>query len=524
LVRVALFLSMAVVVLAAVALIGVNLYVQSQGTQAAIQQELSQRLGTPLHIRSISVTPWGGLTLSGITIPQTSTASASDFLSAKSFHLHVRLLPLFSRRLVIKKVSLLGPSVVWPQNEDGKWRLPGGRGEEPPTSEADEVPSAAETPAESVIPKSAGSSPTTALATPFATATTTARVKPKPEKTNTGFVPEVRRVSVTSGNFRFLDRSGNMVATFEEVDFQSSLRSSVALRGTAKIAKVSLRDRFFLQHLESPLRYDPKELDLSNISAQAGSGGISGRFTIEPQAEDSPFTATVNFRNVQADQIIAEAGGPKGIVQGKLEGSFEASGKTADPNALTGGGEIFLRDGEVKQYSLLVALGQVLQIEELMQLHLEQAEAKYHISPGLVTIDQLVLRSPNIRLSATGTVTFNGKLRLESQLAINDKIRGQLFKPIRQNFRPIAEAGYSAVDFQVSGTVDRPKSNLMEKVVGRDLKDFVSGIFGGGGKSDRPKKKKSADTATPPAEQAPSSPAATPGAVVPTATATPPAP
>jgi hypothetical protein len=207
-----------------------------------------------------------------------------------------------------------------------------------------------------------------------------------------------------------------------------------------------------------------------------------------------------------------------------LEGSFEASGKTADPNALTGGGEIFLRDGEVKQYSLLVALGQVLQIEELMQLHLEQAEAKYHISPGLVTIDQLVLRSPNIRLSATGTVTFNGKLRLESQLAINDKIRGQLFKPIRQNFRPIAEAGYSAVDFQVSGTVDRPKSNLMEKVVGRDLKDFVSGFFGGGGKSDRPKRKKSADAATTPAEQAPSSPTPTPAAVVPTATATPPAP
>jgi hypothetical protein len=119
-------------------------------------------------------------------------------------------------------------------------------------------------------------------------------------------------------------------------------------------------------------------------------------------------------------------------------------------------------------------------------------------------------------------VTFNGKLRLESQLAINDKVRGQLFKPIRENFRPIAEAGYSAVDFQVSGTVDRPKSNLMEKVVGRDLKDFVSGFFGG--KSDRSKKKKSADATATPARPAPPSPAATAEAVVPTATATTPTP
>jgi type II secretion system protein N len=509
----ALFLCLVAVALAAIALIGVNLYVQSQGTQAAIQQELSQRLGTPLQFRSISVTPWGGLSLSGITIPQISPASANEFLNAKSFHLHVRLLPLFSRRLVITKVSLLSPSVVWPQNADGKWRLPGGRGEKGPPSMAEEVPSTTEPPAESVMPNLTGSSPPpTGPATSSATTTTTTQAKPKPEKTNADFVPEVRRVNVTSGNFRFLDRSGNLVATFEEVDFRSSLRNAIALRGTAKIAKVSLRDRFFLQHLQSPLRYDPKELDLSNISAHAGNGDINGHFTIEPQAEDSPFTVAVKFRNIQADQIITEAGGPKGIVQGKLEGSFEASGKTADPNALKGGGEIFLRDGEVKQYSLLVALGQVLQIEELTQLHLEQAEAKYHISPGLVTIDQLVLRSPNIRLSATGTVTLNGRLRLDSQLAINDKIRGQLFKPIRENFQPIAEAGYSAVDFQVSGTIDRPKSNLMERVVGRDRKDFVSGFFGGGGKSDRPKKKKSAGTATTPAEQVSPSPAASPPA------------
>ena len=50
-------------------LIGVNMYVQSQGTQARIQQELSQRLGTTLQVRRISVTPWWGLKLSGITIP-----------------------------------------------------------------------------------------------------------------------------------------------------------------------------------------------------------------------------------------------------------------------------------------------------------------------------------------------------------------------------------------------------------------------------------------------------------------------
>jgi hypothetical protein len=165
-----------------------------------------------------------------------------------------------------------------------------------------------------------------------------------------------------------------------------------------------------------------------------------------------------------------------------------------------------------------------LQIEELTQLHLEQAEAKYHINSGVVTVDELILRSPNVRLSAKGTIAFDGKLRLESQLAINDKIRNQLFKPIRANFEPLSESGYYAVDFEVSGTIDRPKSNLVEKVVGRDLKDFGSSVINsllGGGKSDRQRKKKSGDisptqsplpSAAPSATQseAASSPAASP--------------
>ncbi|PYL85910.1 MAG: hypothetical protein DMF17_07140 [Verrucomicrobia bacterium] len=499
----------AVIALGAIVLLGVNLYVQSQGTQAKIQQELSQRLGTTLYIRRVSVTPWGGLKLSGITIPQVPAIGATNFLKAKTFRLRIKFLSLFSRRLVIKEVSLVDPNVIWPQNADGKWRLPGWseKAEERKQVAAGQTsraavtsPPAAPTAFAASEPAALGAAPETAPTRSNESAGPSARASKSASKS---FVPEIRRLNVLGGNFRFLDRSGGVVATFDGVKFRSSVRNAVAVRGTAQVKKISLRDSFFLEQLQSPLRYDPEELDLSQISAQAGGGEIAGHFTMQPQAEDSPFTVSVKFSKVEADRIITEAGGPKGIVRGKLEGNFEAAGKTADPNALTGAGEIFLRDGQVQQYSLLVALGQILQIEELTQLHLEQAETKYHITPGLVTIDELILRSPNIRLSASGTVTFNGQLQLESQLAINEKIRSQLFKAIRQNFRPINEPGYFAVDFQVGGSVDHPKSNLVENLVGRDLKDLggVINSFLGGGKSERPKKKKPAGTQleTPPA-------------------------
>lgn len=510
----------AILGVAVLILIGANMYVQSKGTQTRIQQELSQRLDTPLQVRRISVTPWAGLKLSGITIPQTQPGVSPDFLTAKTFRLRIRFSSLFAQRLVIKEISLVNPDVFWAQNADGKWRLPT---RPPHPAESDDGGSAP--PPEPVSEQVSARANEKTAALPEAAAAPSPVANQAETKAVT-FTPEVERVKLVRGRFRFLDQKLKGVATFDQVDFRSDFRTANDLRGNITIGKTSLRDRFFLQQLQSPLRYDPTELDFSQITARAGEGEITGRFTMQPQTQDSPFTVGIKFRDVQADRIISEAGGVLGTVTGKLEGFLNASGTTADPNALTGTGEIILRDGEVRQYSLLVALGQLLQIQELQQLHLDQAQVKFHINPGVVTIDELVFRSQNIRLTATGTVSFDGKLHLESQLAVNEKMRSQLFRALRENFQPTNEPGYTAVSFQVSGTVGRPKTNLMDKLIGRDLKDLSSVISGlmGGGKSDRKKKKPAEETAavTPaPAEVASPAAAAPEPAVSPSPSATP---
>ncbi len=480
--RLLLWLLGGAVMLAFAILLGVNLYVQSQGTHHRIQQELSQRLGTPLELRQISVTPWSGLKLNGITIPQEPGKIGGNFLQAQSFQLRVQFWSLFSDRLVIRQVSLIKPEVVWAQNSSGKWRLP-------------ELPPDKETVAPISPPPAPSPNPVVSPAvTPASRAAAAAAVEPNESALAATpapvFTPEVQRVNLKDGDFTFLDSGGHVIAKFNGLDFGSSFRTATAIKGSASVEKISLRDRFFIENLESPLHYDPTALVFSNISARAADGNITGRFEMELQAPDSPFTVTVKFRDLQAEKLMTNAGGPAGMIQGRVEGFLDAEGKTADSNALAGHGEIILRDGKLQQYSLLVALGQILQIDELMQLHLEQAEVKYHISPGIVTIDQLLLRSPNIRLTAIGTISFSGKLRLDSQLALNDKVRRQLFTPIRENFQALKEpAGYAAVDFKVSGTVDRPKTDLMDKLVGRDLRDLsgvISSLFGHAKKKKKP--------------------------------------
>ncbi|HMJ04838.1 MAG TPA: AsmA family protein, partial [Chthoniobacterales bacterium] len=196
--RAALILAGAIGLLLATALLAVNLYVQSRGTQARIEQELSERLGATLHIRRISVTPWFGLKLTGIKMPQADEAAPGDFLRADTFRLRIRLTSLFARRLVITEISLINPDVVWAQNTDGKWRLP--------ASFAEDAAAAAEAPATTAA-AAKGAAPT-GPAAPAAVGPSADQAGPTADAEAaepTTFTPEVRRVNLTNGNFRFLD-------------------------------------------------------------------------------------------------------------------------------------------------------------------------------------------------------------------------------------------------------------------------------------------------------------------------------
>ncbi len=480
------WLFLVVVAIFLVSLLGANLYVQSQATQERIQQELSQRLKMPLQIQRISVTPWGGLKLSGITIPQSSNVHDPPFLQARHFQLRVRLGSIFWRPLVIKEVALIAPTVIWPQNESGKWRVP-----------MVERPSEAQTQAEEEPTVS------TPENLPEGTPPQKESKQTKPvvvESTPAG--PQIKRIRLSHGSFHFLDHEKRNIALFDGVQFSSSMRDVDSIRGQVRIGKIVLRDRVFLSELHSPIRYDPSELELSGITAQIAKGQLTGDFSMEPQAEDSPFTVHASFLRVQADELVAEAGGSRDVIQGVLEGTLDATGKTANPDALTGSGTILLQNGHVQQFAVLAALGQLLQIEELMQLDLEQAEAKYRLAGNTVLVDELLLRSPNLRLTATGSVSLQGKLALDSVLAINEKIRSQLFRGIRENFVPTSQPGEYALQFHVGGTVDKPKTDLMERAVGADLKDLggVIDALLGHGKS---KKKKNAESPTPSASPKP---------------------
>ena len=222
----------------------------------------------------MSVTPWGGLELSGITIAQTSPVGPRDFLEARTFRLRVRFLSLFSRRLVIKEVSLINPNVVWPQDVEGKWKLPGREEQRRRLLSVSKCQSPASNRLKSlkhaappVVATCAGNLPSPATGNSQQSIS-----RCRIPRAFGAVSPEVRRLSIKNGNFSFLDHTGRLLASFYGRGLSHQSAELGASRGGESGEEFHLQDRFFLEQLRSPLRYEPDVLELSKISARAGNG------------------------------------------------------------------------------------------------------------------------------------------------------------------------------------------------------------------------------------------------------------
>src|SRR5437762_14207464 len=117
--------------------------------------------------------------------------------------------------------------------------IPGSREEGMSTVSTDQVPNISEAvqPARSpALTATPTYLPSPLLATPK-----------RPRKLSAVVAPEVQWVGINNGNFTFLDHAGGMLASVRGVNFRTSIRSALALRGDGRVAKISLRARFFLE-------------------------------------------------------------------------------------------------------------------------------------------------------------------------------------------------------------------------------------------------------------------------------------
>ncbi|MEA3188493.1 MAG: hypothetical protein QOD99_2323 [Chthoniobacter sp.] len=449
--------------LAIIGMLGINLYVESAGTHARIERELSSALGTPVHMVSATVTPWSGLKINGIAVPQAD--GEGDFLKASSVAAFFQFWPLFHRQLIVDEIAVNQPQVAWIQSAGEKWRLPA---EEKIAAVSVEKP-----------PKPEVTAP-----------------EPAEKPVKTPFTVTVKHFRVNRGSFEFFDQKRKRLVSFADVKVDGSSSVATGAEGSATSNYVSLQDTVSLQNLRAPFRFVSGQLLLNDVSADLAGGTLGGGFALQTDEKRSPFTVDLKFTNVDLNQLLSEAGALSGQISGAATGWLDLYGHAGDPQSVGGSGYLTLVNGRMQQYELFQMLGQALQIPELTRLDLQQAQVGFRVGEGSVQVDEILMRSPNIKLTAHGDVRFDGALRLDARLTINQRISRQLPAFVETNFLPGEEPDTRYVDFAITGTVSKPRADLMDRILGRKIQKEVGAlfqnIFGGKRKPDEKKKEKKA--------------------------------
>lgn len=453
----------AVLVLAVAALFGVNLYIQSPGVQARIQEEISRALRVPLRITNSSVTPWGDLNIAGITIPN----GGSNLLEAAAFRARYRLGPIFTGKLVIYGMSVEKPKIVWAQNAAGKWELP--------------RPEVAAAKSETLPPASPAANPEPAKSGPKSA---------EPKKKN-GFQVVVEGFEIRHGEVELQDAARQPVATFSDVNMRYTTLTEERIEGVAEIARIVWAGALVFEKVRTPFNYTTEQLDLPQISATLGGGPASGSFNVKLKDAKSPFTLGLKFDQVDVARLARDAAWGEGQASGRLSGTLDLAGRLPEFSRSEGNVQLTLLDGRFHQLSYFAMIGEALGIKELSDLRLKQSTAAARIVDERVFVDSLSLDAGDLQLTAKGSARFDGKLQLASRLTAQNSVIKQLPGLVRDNF-VAGDNDTRYIDFNITGRAGKPRTDLLDRIVGKkylnQFDDFVSGLFGKGKPRDDAKK------------------------------------
>jgi uncharacterized protein involved in outer membrane biogenesis len=281
-----LFVAAAIVAVIALVLLCINLYLQSGGVQQRIRAAAERALGSEVKIRSTSYTPWGGLNLRGLSVPDPGS-SQRNIVEADGLRVRFPLLPLLQQRFEVTECILIEPTLVARQAPDGNWilPLPGRR------------PKDVEVPAQPSGPSIKG--PT--------------------------FKAEVKKVRIAEGTILFIDSKSRPVLSLDKVDMEARIGPDQTAEGTFYVARMQVSTSLKPNKIGGPFKWDGKVLDLPAIKGFLAGGNLEGSYRLTTGSEPS-FTLGARLDGVLLKKLAEDAHVEPGKTDGKLQGSLEVAG------------------------------------------------------------------------------------------------------------------------------------------------------------------------------------------------------
>lgn len=418
---------LAVALLLAVPLVG-GILLRTEAVQRRIMEGLS--LGTGMQVKCESFQPgfWSATRLTRLTASNQDGSS----VSANEAYVKLDLLPLVVGRLVFRDVRLEGVRLICIESSRPRTGAAGG---------AD-------------VHKRQGV-----------------------EGKRLALFQALRTLRVSEAAVDWQLADGRTKLQMEGVDLSLQLNDKNEGSGDLNVNRCTWMDVIVLREGRAEMRLADGTLRLEKIKAACGEGGVAGSGEVALVSPQS-FAFRLNAADVDLEKMSDEL--PNLRLSGKAQGALQMDGSLVDEASWAGGAKLEIRDGKLKGVNLLQMLGQIFQIQEISNFQIKQGVAKVRIADRRMWLDEFKLDGGDLLLSAPGSLDFERNLALNAKLSIPERLlNGRVAQLLSRGFSAPDEAGLRSIGFQVSGTLDKPSTNLMDKVVGDGLGGVVNQLLGG---------------------------------------------
>jgi uncharacterized protein involved in outer membrane biogenesis len=425
----------------AVAVLGVNLYIQSAAVQAKIRHRISRAVQMPVKIAGVSFMPWYGVRIAGITTQDDALPETGQLLDVASVSARLQLWKLLRHQVVIKELTVDRAKVSWTQNTSGSWR-PGSQ------TQAQEAPSQAPAVTEIPNPPPSGAEP-----------------GPEEEPVSKLAPIMIQHFRLRDSSFNLFDKTGQPVAALSGIEIQAPDPSNDHVHGDARISRAEIQGLFSLEDWRTEFNYSPRVLSLFNTSSKVAGGNATGSLNLKIGEADIPFDTDLKFSGVGMERLLADAGTTFVQASGTLSGFLHLQGNLHDSASASGNGRVVLTDGRISKSDLFADFARLLHTDRFQHVDLQEAFVNFHVSGGNILVDQLSLKSPDIAFASQGTVgTAGGNISLKSRITIGSEIARQIPDFLMENFGTEAGTNARYIDFDIGGTINRTETNLQQMI------------------------------------------------------------
>jgi len=409
---------------AAAAFIAAWHYMERPETIEKIRAGAAAALGGDVQFADLDLMPFRGASLDRVRLyAETPGQPGEEFLTIGQLRLDYRPWRLLMRTIDFKRIRIDAPRLVLRQNPDGTWRHPR-----------------------------------------FNASTFTEQLT---------FQTGLLRFSILLDQFDLQDGSLELLGDDGKPLYQASgirIGGGLALgpgtgtaRGQIHARRMSWGGLLACENMTSPLELQDEVILLPAITADMHGGRVEGSARLDLGLGGPRYESNLLLSQVNLATLLHDLQASSGLASGLLEARAQFNGTLQDPTLVRATGEFEIRNARIFLLSGISPLDQLIDLPELRAHTFPSLKGTFKIAEEVITFYNIEAASDSVQITATGRAGIDRTIDFDVSLALRAELAAKIPEKNRARLTPRPD-GFSVITFNIGGTMDDPRSNLLEKL------------------------------------------------------------